>query len=170
MEVIISRVSLAPSTPRFYSSRPPDFDIFEQEISDLAHWEQNKFEEVLSEHLKTEHDIKDEFYLEKEHIKAIKLRSVLDLICQERHPTAWNFIYKHILGYLVLQRKFISPISVIAIHAISIQDVHQFSATWWSYMNIEFITKTLRNNIQNQAISRVKILCRLTFGWPFIDL
>ena len=97
----------------------------------MAHWEQNKFEEVLSEHFKTEHDIKDEFYLEKEHIKAIKLRSVLDLICQERHPMAESYhgIHQLIIGYLVLQRKFICPILVIAIHAISIQDVHQFSAT-----------------------------------------
>ena len=82
----------------FYWSRDiptecSDFDLLEKEITDLPHWEQNKFEEVLSEHLKTEHDIKDEFYLEKEHIKAIKLRSVLDSICQERHPTAENFIY-----------------------------------------------------------------------------
>ena len=46
----------------------------------MAQWEQNKFEEVLSEHLKIEHDIKDEFYLEKEYLKAIKLRSVFKLI------------------------------------------------------------------------------------------
>ena len=98
MEVIISKVSLAPSSRRFIGlaipTESPDFDIFEKEITDLAHWEQNKFEEVLSEHLKTEHDIKDEFYLEKEYIKAIKLRlvakmtSCLGIICRERHPMA----------------------------------------------------------------------------------
>ena len=67
-----------------------------KEPSDLPHWEQNKFEEVLSEHLKTEHDIKDEFYLEKEHIKEIKLRRVsqLYLYTLEQHLLAliWNLI------------------------------------------------------------------------------
>ena len=99
MGVIISKVSLARSKSWFYWSRDiptecSDFDLLEKEITDLPHWEQNKFEEVLSEHLKTEHDIKDEFYLEKEYIKAIKQRSVfkmtscLGIICRERHPMA----------------------------------------------------------------------------------
>ena len=83
---------------------------------------------------------------------------------------------KLIQGYLVLQRKYIFPILAIGILAISIQNVHQCSATWWSFMNIEFITKTYLNNIPNQAISRVEILfCHiglsfvelLTSRWPF---
>ena len=42
------------------------------QVSDLSHWEQDKFEQVLSIHLKEEHNYEDEFYLEKEYIEKLK--------------------------------------------------------------------------------------------------
>jgi len=41
-------------------------------VADLSHWDQDKFEQVLSLHLKEKHKIEDEFNLEKKYIEKLK--------------------------------------------------------------------------------------------------